>query len=210
MKRKVLFTSVLIVAFFLFIPFSVFGQDSSNYFMVKAGFYSPTGDLDDDDFDDGFNGELVFGHYFSPNFSLEGAIGYITTDMSETEPAVPPININVDIWEVPLTLTAKGIYPINNMEFYGGAGIGIYIWKADFDASQGAVSESDDDGGAEFGFHVMAGVNFNISDKLFLGIEAKHIWTGEVTAEFELAGTDLEEEGDLNGFTITGLIGFRF
>jgi hypothetical protein len=119
--------------------------------------------------------------------------------------------VYVLILAVPLTLTAKGIYPINNIEIYGGAGIGIYIWKADFDASQaGAVSDSDDDDGAEFGFHVMAGVNFNISDNLFLGIEAKHIWTGEVTAEFELAGSDLEEETDLNGFTITGLIGFRF
>jgi opacity protein-like surface antigen len=210
MKHKVLCTSVLIAAFLFFFPYSVFGQDSSNYFMVKAGLYSPTGDLDDDDFDDGFNGELSFGHYFSPHCSLEGAIGYITTDMSETEPGFPPINIDVDILAVPLTLTAKGIYPINNIEFYGGAGIGIYLWKAELDGSAGAVSDSDDDGGAEFGFHIMAGVNFNISDNLFLGIEAKHIWTGEVTAEFELVGFPVEEEADLNGFTITGLIGFRF
>jgi opacity protein-like surface antigen len=89
--------------------------------------------------------------------------------------------------------------------------MGIYVWKADFDASHAGVeADSDSDGGPGFGFHIMAGVNFNISDNLFLGIEAKHIWTGEVKAEFELAGTDLEEEADLNGYTITGVIGFRF
>jgi opacity protein-like surface antigen len=211
MKRIALSGFVLCLALFLMSPFDVYGQDRSNYLSIKAGIYSPTGDLDDEGFDDGFNGEITYGHYFNSNFALEGAIGYFASDASLTEPdPFGPIEIDIDIWSVPITLTAKGIYPINRFELYGGAGLGLYLWKADVDASQAGLSDSDSDGGVEFGFHLLAGVNYNISDTLFLGVEGKYILTGEAEPEFDIGGETIKEESDLNGYMLTAVVGFRF
>lgn len=61
---------------------SATAQEDLNYFVIKAGIYSPTGDLDDADFDSGFDGEVVVGHYIQPNFCIEGAVGYFRSDAS--------------------------------------------------------------------------------------------------------------------------------
>ncbi len=62
------------------------GGQVGNYLALKGGFYSPSAEFDlgninaesafDGSADTGVNGELAFGHYFSPSFALEFGVGH--------------------------------------------------------------------------------------------------------------------------------------
>jgi len=51
------------------------------------------------------------------------------------------------------------------------------------------------------GLHAGAGVNFNITQIVFLGVEGRYLW-----AKPSFSGDDIK----LDGFTVTGDLGFRF
>ena len=51
-----------------------------------------------------------------------------------------------------------------------------------------------------YGLHAGAGVNFNLQDNLFVGLEGKYLW-----AEPSFGGQHIE----LDGFVTTAVIGFR-
>jgi hypothetical protein len=180
MKGAVLILGALLV---LLMPLSAPAQDYLNYFALKAGAYFPTGDLEDDKFDTGFNGEVSYGRYLHPNFATEFGVGYLQSEDSDQK-----------VWAVPLTVTAKGLYSMEGLELFGGAGIGLYIAQAE------VGSQEDDD--TVWGGHVVAGTNIDINPTLFLGVEGKYIFTEE--AEFFGGKTDF------NGFTLTGNFGIRF
>ena len=54
------------------------GAEYQNYVAGKMGVYSPQSN-DLEGFDNGFNGEIAIGHYFSRNFAGEFGIGYFNT-----------------------------------------------------------------------------------------------------------------------------------
>ena len=225
MKRLISTIFTLLFPMFFFLPFSALGQDKPktwiyghNYIAAKAGAYFPTGDLDDLDFDTGFNGEIVYGYRFNPNFALEGGVGYFQSNSEVsgtiTDPVIGTVTgtVDMDLWTVPVTVTAKGIYPIDNVELFAGAGIGLYFVNLDLDASgtisggalgtiSGTISTDDDD--TIFGGHILAGANVNITPNVFIGIEGKYI----ITDEAEFFGVKFSE---LDGFILTGNIGIRF
>lgn len=210
MKRIALSGFVLCLALFLMSPFDVYGQESPNYVAVKGGIYTPTDDLED--LDTGFSGEVVFGHYFSPNFALEGGIGYFETDGTETdfEPGIGTITIKTDVSVIPIFLIAKGFLPIQIGELYIGGGIGIGFADIDIDVNSplGPASVSDSD--TVFGLELLAGANFNITDNWFFGVEGKYIITSDASISGTLFGFDFDDEGNANGYIITGVVGFRF
>ncbi len=185
--------------------------DNPNYVTFKGGIYSPESD-DLEDFDTGFNVEISLGHYFHPNFALELGIGYFETDatFSGFDPILGSWREKDEITAIPLTLTAKGVYPTQYVDLFGGVGIGLYFVRGEADLSTSAFgSLSFDDDDIVFGFHLGAGANFNITERLFFGIEGKYLWAG---AEFEhtVMGIPIELDADLDGYTVTGTIGFRF
>lgn len=180
MKRAVLVLGALLV---LLMPLSARAQDYLNFFTFKAGAYFPTGDLDDANFDAGFNGEVSYGRYLHPNFATEFGVGYLQSEDS-----------NEKVWAIPLTVTAKGVYSLEGLELFGGAGIGLYVVQAEIG------SQEDDD--TIFGGHLVAGTNIDINPTLFVGVEGKYIFTEEA----ELFGG----KTDFNGFTLTGNFGVRF
>ena len=203
MRRIALCAFVLCFTLTFMASFSVFGQENSNYVVVKGGIYSPTGDLDD--LDNGSAAEVVFGHYYSPTLALEGGIGFFDTDGSESA-VIPPFGLvtaDVDVSVTTFFLTLKGFRPIKRGELYLGGGIGLGFVDVDIDVSGGfgSVSASDDD--RVYAIQILAGGNFNITDKCFLGVEGKHIWTDETSEIF-----GIEANGD--GFIVTGVLGFRF
>lgn len=165
-------------------PFSSFGQDLPNCFALKGGIYSPTGDLDDADYDTGFNGEIAYGRYFNPNFAMEIGAGYFKTDtsLSGFDPLVlGSFREEDEIEVIPLTLTGKGIYPSENFELFAEFGIGVYF--ADFEgvlpsSTLGTLRIDDDD--TVFGVILGVGVSYNITSKAYLGIEAKYLATDDV------------------------------
>ncbi|MFQ5781058.1 MAG: outer membrane beta-barrel protein [Nitrospiria bacterium] len=198
MRHPSLTTLLLGIAFIFALPLSAMGQD--HYVTLKAGFFSPTGDLNDIplEFDEGFYGGIAYGAYVGPNLALEGGIGFYLTDFSD---AVS----DDDLVVIPVTVTLKGFFPTGIAEFYAGAGFGIHV--ADLESDDNGIPTIDDTD-AVLGFHLVLGANIDIINDLFFGIEGKHTWTSD--ADFEKIGTPFELGSNLNGVTVTGNLGVRF
>ena len=186
-------------------------QAPRNYVVVKTGIYNPTGDLDE--FDTGLNIEGVFGRYFHKNFALEGGIGLFGTkaDFSGTNATLGTYIENDEIAVIPLTVTAKGILPLNKLELFAGAGLGVYL--AGFDgklstSNAGNITLNDND--TVLGFHVTAGGAYNFSERFFFGIDGKYLSTEEATYQGAFLGQTLTVKGDLTGYTLNGFFGYRF
>jgi opacity protein-like surface antigen len=197
-KLIILFFCLTSIIFFL----SSNASAANNYFTVKAGIYSPESD-DLEGFDEGFNGEIAFGHYLNRNLALELGLGYFETEWSGEycyNGYCGREKDSIDV--VPLTVALKAIYPVGQLELYGLGGIGIYFSSGEAEGyvpDVGYVSLDDDD--VSLGGFLGAGLNFNITNEVFFGVEGKYHW---VEAEFE--GIDVE----LDGWTFTGNLGFRF
>lgn len=214
MRLKLFAISILVIIITFVLPFPSLGQETSNYFAAKAGIYSPTGDLDDFNFDTAFNGEVAYGRYLNPNFALEIGVGYFKSDASIS--GVDPIfggsyTEEDEIKVIPFIVSGKGIYPSGNFELYGEIGIGIYL--ADFEGVVthtvlGTVRVDDDD--TVFGVNLGVGVNYNITKKVFIGVEGKYILTTDAEFQGTVLGVPFKVESDLNGFILTGNLGFRF
>ncbi|MGD9034361.1 MAG: outer membrane beta-barrel protein [Desulfobacteraceae bacterium] len=191
MTSRVRAIIVVTTTLIFLLPISATGQERRDYIIVKGGVYSPTGGLDDLNFGSGFNGEVAWGHYFSPNFALEVGAGYFETD---------------DIRVVPFLATGKAIYPTGSWELFAELGVGAYFAKLDGtlnDPVVGVIIFDDDD--AVFGLSLGFGVNYNITEEFFVGIEGKYLLTSD--AEF---GGEASLETDLDGYIVTGVFGFRF
>jgi opacity protein-like surface antigen len=177
------------------------------YLAFKAGLYEPTDDLED--FDNGFYGEIALNQYINSDFAVEFAVGYFQTDYSESG-SYRNISYSgdIDIYTIPITISLKGIIPFEYFELYAGGGIGGYYVDGDIDvrvAGVGSVSDDDDD--FIIGGQLFAGLGFDITDKFVVGIEGKYIFTDD--AEMRVLQSE-SVEFNLNGYIITGVIGFRF
>ena len=214
MRPKIIFVSVLSFTLIWFLALPVFGQDSPNYFALKGGIYSPTGDLDDANYDNGFNGEIAYGRYFSPHFAMEIGAGYFKSDTSLS--GFDPLFLGSfqeedEIKVIPLTVTGKGIYRTGNFELFGEFGLGVYF--ADF---EGVLTTSTlgtirlDDSDSVFGVILGIGATYNITTNAFLGIEAKYLATGDAEFKGIAMGIPITVGGDLNGIIVTANLGFRF
>ncbi len=197
MKRPpVLF---LVFAFFLvgMAPSVSLAANLPSYFVLKGGLYSPSKDFDIGashfELDDGFVAEIAVGHYIVPFFAAELGVGYFE---SKASPAVPPGEMKFKV--VPVTLTGKVLFPFGPIEPYGEFGIGGYITKAEVD---GTIANFTGSTKGAFGLHAGGGVNFNITPNVFLGAEGRYLW-----AKPSFGGQDIK----LDGFTVTGNLGYRF
>jgi opacity protein-like surface antigen len=188
---------VLAVALIGIAPSVSLAEYPSNYVVLKGGIYSPSKDFHPNninvDSKTGFDGEIAIGHYFLPVFATELGAGYFE---SKGSPAAQPGDAKLKV--VPVTLTAKGLVPIGPIEPYGEFGIGAYITKFDVSGNLGNFSSSSK---TAFGLHAGAGVNFNITQNVFLGVEGRYLW-----AKPSIGGQDIK----LDGFTVTADLGFRF
>lgn len=197
MKTVFAFFLVLTVALVGIAPSVSLAAYPSNYVVLKGGLYSPSDDFDLEgqhfNRDDGFVAEIAYGHYFAPIFALELGAGYFE---SKATAAVPAGETKFKV--VPVTLTGKLLFPIGPFEPYGEFGIGGYITETDL---SGTVNQALDSTKSVFGLHAGAGVNFNITRNIFLGVEGRYLW-----AKPSWGGTDIK----LDGFTVTADLGFRF
>ncbi len=197
MKAAFALFVVLAVALIGIAPSVSLAEYPSSYVVLKGGLYSPSKDFDIGtthfNHDDGFVGEIAFGHYFIPMFAAELGAGYIE---SKASPAVPPGETKFKV--VPVTLTGKVLLPLGPIEPYGEFGIGGYITKAEVSGTIGNFSGSTK---GVFGLHAGAGLNFNITQNVFLGAEGRYLW-----AKPSFGGQDIK----LDGFTVTADLGFRF
>lgn len=211
--RRLIFLSFLIVAFTLATSLtSVSGQDRQNFVTVKAGVYTPNDDLED--LDSGFAGELSIGKYVNPNLALEGSIGYYETEGTFT--GFDPFLFGFftekdDVSIIPITFSLKLIHPVEMGEIYTGGGLGIYFVDAEADINStglGNLSFGDNDN--IFGVHLLVGMDFTIRGNWFLGIEGKYLITQEAEFTDNFMGIPITIETNLNGYVVTGVIGFRY
>ena len=219
--RPLTIITILITLFtFLIIPFHVSAVEEPNYFTLKGGLYSPQGDLADEDFDNGYTAEFNFGHYFSPFWSLDFGVGYLRAtssfEGSDTDPSLGSFSFEQDnvASAIPITLTAKGHIPLDVVELYGGVGAGIYFVFFDADIETTLAEPLDnvsiDADDTVFGYHVLGGANLNITRSFYVGLEGKYLWTSEAEGEDKIFGQPLTIKAKLTGYTITGVLGFRF
>ena len=203
-KTGLLLLFATVTSFFLVNPPSAGAADLSNYVAAKMGIFSPQGDSLND-FDTGFNGELVFG-FRKNHFALELEAGYFETNgpgtivASEFPLVVIPGDVN--IWVIPIALNYKFVYPIGIFEPFIEVGAGVYVTNVDL--SGGGLSFSDRY--TSPGVHVGLGANLNITQKLFLGIEGRYLWVEE--HQFVLG--QIPVNINIEGLIATVNVGYRF
>lgn len=130
---------------------------------------------------------------------------------SRTKPGLGLVTEDVKLSVVPITVTAKVVFPSDGVEVFGGVGFGFYM--ADFKSSVrgsslGSFTFKDDD--TAFGAHFVAGANFNVSKQWYVGFEGKYIFTTDVRFEQTVSGTPIIAEGDMDGMLATFVVGYRF
>jgi opacity protein-like surface antigen len=201
---KTIFIIVLVLAFL--IPINVFAQNPF-YIAFKPGIYSPqSSDLDG--FDTGFNGEIALGYRFHRNIAAEFGLGYFNTQEERTFVGSTYVGEELDIYVYPVTFTLKAILPYKKWEFFGLAGAGVYI-------AYGPYDYDDDDYDYDyhydtvFGGYLGAGIHYNITPGIFVGVEGKYLWTGKVEWD-EVLGIPTEGKFKMDGIIATAVIGIRF
>jgi opacity protein-like surface antigen len=203
MKLMFVLSLVLAVVLIGIAPPASLAENPANYVALKAGIYSPSASFDLNNFNGGtptrldsktgFAGEIAVGHYFLPILAIELGAGYFE---SKGSPAAQPGETKLRV--VPVIATGKAFLPLGPIEPYGEFGIGAYITELDVNGNLGSFTGSTK---VTYGLHAGAGVNFNITQIVFLGVEGRYLW-----AKPSFGGQDIK----LNGFTVTGDLGFRF
>ena len=205
---KSIFMVVLVLTFL--IPINVFAK-SPFYIDFKPGIYSPQSN-DLDSFDTGFNGEIAFGYRFNPNIAAEFGIGYFNTHEERTFVGGTYVGEELDIDVYPVTFTFKAILPYKKWEFFGLAGAGVYIVSGAYDVDDWDDDYDDDDYDydARLGGYLGAGIHYNITPRIFVGVEGKYLWTDKAKLEFEEFGAPLRVKFKMDGIIATTVIGYRF
>ena len=187
MKRIALLSVLLMI-----ITVPVFAA-SPNYVALKLGAYLPQND-DVANFDDDLYGEIAVGQYYNKNVAFELGFGYFNA-------SAPEQGVRREITSFPILLSIKGVVPVGGAELYAFGGCGLYMAKLETSVS-GVIDESTD---TAFGVHLGAGGNINISENVFLGVEAKYFFA---TPTFEFSG--FKQDVHIDGILATANIGFRF
>jgi opacity protein-like surface antigen len=203
MKRSLPLVLALAVAFLGIVPLTASAAMPGNYTALKLGGYFPQSD-DLEEFDTGFNGEIAFGHYFTPNIAGEIGIGYFQAD-TETivffDPVLGLFTADAKLKVYPVTLNIKFVHPVQNFELYAMGGVGIYFAKLEVGASALGLVASDSDDDTAFGVNLGVGANFYITPNVYLGGEVKYLW-----AEPSFFDVDVK----IDGIQATANIGYRF
>jgi opacity protein-like surface antigen len=209
MKHGLFFICLLLTAS---LAQPLFGQELEDYVTFKGGVYFPTVDLSE--LDDDFSADVTFGHFFRPNASVEASIGYFGTEGTLTgfEPTTLGDYTKKLTYKVlPFWVTLKGYLQLLDFELYGGGGLGVYFtkFKADINSTLAGVQRVDDEK-VTMGGHLLAGVNYLITDRFFVGVEGRYIITGKIKPEDSTLGELADIENTLTGFILTGNVGFKF
>jgi opacity protein-like surface antigen len=186
----------------------------ANYAQVKLGAFQPTGDLDDAGFDAGPLASVAYGRYLTRYLSVETSIegfGTQNDDIRGTNTIAGSYELENTLAASAFLVTLKGEYPVGPVSFFGGIGGGFYVVTLDSDIDTSMLGDfSIDDDDSVFGAHVVAGANYDITDRFYIGLEGMYRWTDDVDLSETVALIPVEYSGDLSGFSVTVNAGFRF
>ncbi len=189
-----------------------------SYLVLKGGIYSPskTFNLDNVDIETTFDsntetgvaGEIAIGHYFLPTFALELGAGYFNGKGNIVPRTAAVARQEADFDVIPILLTAKALIPAGSVDPFVELGIGSYFTK--FTVSDNLNTF---DGDITFGIHAGAGININVSEKAFVGLEGRYVWANPSFGDQQIRLNDTEyalNGFELNGFTTMLALGFSF
>jgi len=184
-----------------------------NYGRAGLGLNQFNGDLDDAGYDGGINLNAAYGRYLTNNMVIEGTVDYFYTDqdISGSTSIAGTYSREDQVGVGALLATLKGEFPLGPVTLYAGAGIGVYYaaLKSEIDtANLGSFDVEDDD--SVFGFHLVTGGYYNITQRLFVGAEGLYRWTGDIDMEKITGTVPVRLKGNLNGYAMTLSAGFRF
>lgn len=174
----------------------------SNSVMIKLGAYIPNNDIEN--VDNGFYSQVTYNRYLNKNFALEVGGGSIFTsaegvfkDSSNNE-----ITVSGDLYVYNIIFNLKAIFPLPSGEIYAGIGPGLYFIYGDSDATNTFIDDND----TVFGGQAVAGINFDLNEVVFLGLEGQYIFTDDA----KFTGRTYSMTFNMDGYNISGVIGFRF
>lgn len=188
-------------------------MERPNYAQVKFGMFQPTDDLDDADYDTGFQMGGAYGRYLTRNLIIEAGIdGFsVDDDVDGSNDIAGTYDQDNTLSVAAFLLTLKGEVPVGQAAIFGGVGVGLYTATLDSDIESQRLGNFDtDDDDQVFGMHLVAGVNYDITERFFAGVEGQYRWTDDVEIDESVASIPVEYNGDLSGFAITFNGGFRF
>ena len=184
-----------------------------NYAKVNLGVYQPTNQLDDDNYDTGVNLTLSYGRYLTRNLCYEVGLDDIgsANDLSGSNGTAGTYDQDNVIYGNGLIFTVKGVYPKESVRLYAGGGIGLYAvtLAAEIDSSSlGNFDKVESD--FIVGGHAVAGLDLDITDRFFINFEGKYRITDDADINKKVASIPVAYKGDLNGYSVTTGIGYRF
>lgn len=185
-------------------------EKPSNYIALKGGLLALNEiDIGDDvtidlDSEEGYGGELAVGHYFLTFLALELEGGYFEVDYSRDSLFLDDAKLKI----YPALATLKVLLPLGPIEPFGEFGGGAYFTKLDIEGDQIDFSSDTEVG---YGLHAGGGLNINLTETFFLGVEGRYIlsklsWSRD---DSDLERIDVDDV-EIDGYTATGVLGLRF
>jgi opacity protein-like surface antigen len=181
-------------------------EKPSNYLVLKGGLLAlqKIKDLDsaldievDVDTDSGWGGQLALGHYFTSFLALEIEGGYFEVDNDRDNRRDLG---DIDLQVIPVLATLKVLAPLGIIEPYIEGGGGAYFSR--FDVKSDLLNASWTSGTeTSYSLHAGGGLNINLGSAVFLGAEGRVIWTRPEWGE---------DDVQIEGYSATGVLGFRF
>lgn len=156
-------------------------------------------------FEPSFAGGGALGYRFG-SFALEGEVMYRTAELDSFDTATVTGAFNDgDFSSVAFAANGLFHFPLSSLDAYAGLGLAV-LQEVDIDFEQGGIENSLS--GDEFGWQVLFGIDWGVTDRWGLTAELRHLEVSEI--EFELEDAVLSEAiaGD---YSNTGLnIGLRY
>jgi opacity protein-like surface antigen len=200
--------------FFITAPaFAAEGMQKVNYGQVKLGVFHPTGQLDDDNYDNGAELSVLYGRYLNQYLSIETGIDMFgaKADISGTNSTAGSYDRDTTLIASGLVVTLKGEYPVRPFRFYAGGGLGLYAVSliTELDSSElGDFDKTETD--FVTGAHVVAGISYDINEMFFVNLEGKYRMTTDVDINEAIASVPVSCSGDLDGYSLMAGFGVRF
>ncbi len=213
LAKRVLLTSTLTGIIVAGYAVTAQGEEYANYIQLKAGIMQPTSGYDDAGYDTGFGDAISFGRYLTDYLILEGTMdGSVSTSESNgSTTTTGNYTQKNEMAVLAMLLTLKAETSIGDLNLYGGGGIGAYFVNLDgkIESDRYGTFKNDDNDNL-FGVHLVAGANYDITDWMYLGVEGTYRWTQSVDINKTAVSVPITYDDNLNDFTLSAALGFRF
>ncbi len=153
------------------------------------------------DIDAGFSPEIDFTYFITNNIGVELIAASTPHDVAVINTGGAEIDLG-SVRLLPPTLTAQWhFFPDEGVRPYIGAGIN-YTWFFDEDIPAGDIDYED-----SFGWVLQAGVDFDVSEDIFINFDVKKLF---LDTEVDVGNGAVIAEVDINPLIIGAGFGFRF